>query len=83
MTRHRRGCGSGHALEMLQACETSEASEFDYITTLLSVEPAIINDELYLRIQQWIVFVSGGLDEIVKLQNLSICNHFNNECCTL
>jgi hypothetical protein len=83
MNRHRRGRGSGHALEMLQACEIKEPTDFSNIITLLSVEPAIIKDELYLRIQQWVVVVGGDLARAGLLQSLSICNHFSDACSTL
>ncbi|KAF1821470.1 uncharacterized protein K489DRAFT_248682 [Dissoconium aciculare CBS 342.82] len=83
MARHRSGCGSGHALEILQACEIADPRGFDDPITLLSVEPAIVNDELNLRIQQWIVFASRHLEKSVELQQLSICNHFNNDDDTL
>jgi hypothetical protein len=83
MTRHRHGRRSGHALEILQACEMSEPRGLDNPITLLSVEPAIFNDESFLRIQQWVVFVSRQLEKSLDFRSLSVCSHFTNDGDTL
>lgn len=83
MARHRSGRGSGHALEILQACEIADPRGSDSPTTLLSVEPAILNDELHLRNQQWTVVIDGQIEMSVALRHLSVCSHFNKSSDTL
>ena len=56
MEQHRLGAGHGMALSLLSLLEVQ--LNVDY-TTLFSVEPKILDDKLYVRIQQWIIF-SGG-----------------------
>jgi hypothetical protein len=56
MARHRQGPPCGIPLEELAVTEIQTDSDS---TVLMSVEPRIISEELYLRIQQWYVVKPG------------------------
>lgn len=69
MARHRDGPDHGMALDKLPIIEVTRRDypDRDSVTALLSVEPRIISDELWMRVQQWVVFAPG---EILSTRNM-------------
>lgn len=83
MARHRLSPSYGMDADALSVVEvmvhlTSERRT----TTLLSVKPRIVNDDLHLRIQQWIMFDSDDLSSAVGSMAISVCAHCNAGFCS-
>ena len=66
MARHRHDLGYGIALDALSITKI-QPSDFAEVTTLLSVEPRIISDELCLRVQQWVMFDQDEVPTVAQL----------------
>lgn len=74
MCRHRQGKPYGISLRRLATKEV-QARPGSGSVTLLSVDPKIIMNVLYLRVQQWIMLDDHGLWNVKAAWCLSICAH--------
>lgn len=80
------GMGLGQlAITEVQRHRGSEAGEAtkSTTTTLLSVEPQILCEELHLRVQQWIAFGSPDLSPAIGKFCIGVCAHINADYKTL
>ena len=78
MKRHRNGGNHGIPVESLAVTEvqTYSGNETESnIITLLSVEPSIIFDEMYLRVQHWALFPLSNPPQLKKPLFIHLCNN--------
>lgn len=77
MLHHRNGAGPGTPLDTLWFREVLHRSD-NNTTSLLTVEPAIMQDQLHLRIQQWLL-VPRAAAAVKRRPNhdLDICRHIS------
>ncbi|OCK85545.1 hypothetical protein K432DRAFT_269977, partial [Lepidopterella palustris CBS 459.81] len=78
MRRHRNGANYGISVESLAVTEVQTYSGDETerkMTTLLSVEPSIIFDEMYLRVKHWALFPLFNPLEREKLTFTHLCHH--------
>lgn len=77
MMRHHQGAPYGQLLATLAIREIQELSEEPgEPTTLLSVEPMIVSDQLFLRVQQCItISLTVFRSEMERSWYISICTH--------
>lgn len=80
LLRHRYGNDYGLPLDALSIVEIQYRHNHD-IMTLLSVEPAIIDENLHLRVQQWVVYPPGEVARIAEYRRLNVCAHI--DACSL
>lgn len=76
MARHRNGPNCGISMSSLSITEVHIQKQYK-VWTLLSVEPRIIDNELFLRVQQWIIFDQNDQPTFEKLRGPSICSHIS------
>jgi hypothetical protein len=76
MARHRNGPNRGISMSSLSITEIQRRRRYK-LWTLLSVEPRIIDNELFLRVQQWIIFDQDDQPTFERLCGPSICSHIN------
>lgn len=74
MERHINGPTCGIPLSFLSVTEV-DTSRTPQISTLLSVEPSIIDSELFLRVQHWIIFDQDDQPVFERLRGPGICSH--------
>jgi hypothetical protein len=74
MARDRDGPNRGIPMSLLSFTEIRRQKRYK-VWTLLNVEPRIIDNELFLRVQQWIIFDQDDQTTFEKLCGPSICSH--------
>lgn len=80
MARHRLGSSYGmdlNALSVVEGMIYFSSQTRTKTTKLLSVEPQVVADELYLRVQQWTMFDGEDLSPAVDRIFIEICAHIN------
>ena len=76
MARHRNGPKYGISMSSLSFTEIKWRKMYK-VWTLLSVEPRIIDNELFLRVQHWIAFDQDDQPTFERTRGPSICSHIN------
>ena len=76
MERHRNGPDHGISMSALSITEIRNIKRHK-VWVLLNAEPRIIDNELFLRVQQWIIFDQDDKPTFAKLCSPSICSHIN------
>ena len=76
MARHRDGPKYGISMSSISITEVRRR-ERHKVWTLLSVEPKIVDNELFLRVQQWIAFDQDDQPTFERLCGPSICTHIS------
>ena len=76
MARHRDGIDRGIAIDSLSVTEV-HGRERDNAWSLLSVDPKIIDNELFLRVQHWVIFDWDKQPVFERLRGPSICSHIS------
>nr|POE88110.1 hypothetical protein CFP56_11339 [Quercus suber] len=74
MARHSFGPDHGFDLAVLAGTEIACIPPVD-LTTLLSVDPGIIDGEFCMRVQQWFCFSSGNYACLFKHRRWKVCSH--------
>ena len=75
MARYRYGVNDGIALDTLSYTEV-RVSDHCNISILFSVEPRIISNGLYLRMQHCILFDHGSSSNVARWATPKVCTHY-------
>lgn len=74
MARHRFGHSHGIDVSLLAMSEVRRTLS-EKVWALLSVEPRIIENELFLRVQQWTIFDQDDQPRFRELRGPAVCLH--------
>jgi hypothetical protein len=74
MLRHRYGSKHGMPIDSLHLHEIEE-TKYDQTTTLFPIDARIVDDELCLRIQQWLLLSPDLTPTLESVRRIGICSH--------